>query len=65
MIIYLIMAIKITVRRNKPTATTLTNLYDYINKTFQETDLYYTKEQTQELKNNDNFIFLERDRYGK
>lgn len=59
------MAIKITVRRNKPTATTLTNLYDYINKTFQETDLYYTKEQTQELKNNDNFIFLERDRYGK
>lgn len=65
MIIYLIMAIKITVRRNKPTAATLTNLYDYINKTFQETDLYYTKEQTQELKNNDNFIFLERDRYGK
>lgn len=65
MIIYLIMAIKITVRRNKPTATTLTNLYDYINKTFQETDLYYTKEQTQELRNNDNFIFLERDRYGK
>ena len=59
------MAIKITVRRNKPTATTLTNLYDYINKTFQETDLYYTKEQTQELKNNDNFIFLERDRNGK
>lgn len=59
------MAIKITVRRNKPTAATLTNLYDYINKTFQETDLYYTKEQTQELKNNDNFIFLERDRYGK
>lgn len=65
MIIYLIMAIKITVRRNKPTAATLTNLYDYINKTFQEIDLYYTKEQTQELKNNDNFIFLERDRYGK
>lgn len=59
------MAIKITVRRNKPTAATLTNLYDYINKTFQETDLYYTKEQTQDLKNNDNFIFLERDRYGK
>lgn len=59
------MAIKITVRRNKPTAATLTNLYDYINKTFQETDLYYTKEQTQELKNNDNFIFLERDRYEK
>lgn len=60
MIIYLIMAIKITVRRNKPTAATLTNLYDYINKTFQETDLYYTKEELEKLKNNDDYIFLER-----
>ena len=59
------MASKITIRRNKPTAAILTNLYDYINKTFQDNDLFYTKEQTQELKNNDNFIFLERDRYGK
>ncbi len=55
------MGSKITVRRNKPTATVLTNLYDYINKTFQETDLYYTKEELAELKENENFIFLERE----
>ena len=54
------MAIKITIRRNTPTAAILTNLYDYINKTFQDNDLFYTKEQVKELKENDNFIFLER-----
>ena len=51
---------KITIRRNKPTAAILTNLYDYINKTFQEADLYYTKEETEKLKQDKNFIFLER-----
>jgi hypothetical protein len=54
------MASKITIRRNKPTAAVLTNLYDYINKTFQDADLFYTKEETQELKEKDNYIFLER-----
>ena len=54
------MASKITIRRNKPTAAILTNLYDYINKTFQETDLFYTKEQLEDLKKDDNYIFLER-----
>lgn len=57
---YLVMASKITIRRNKPTAAVLTNLYDYINKTFQDADLFYTKEETQELKEKDNYIFLER-----
>lgn len=61
---YLVMASKITIRRNKPTAAILTNLYDYINKTFQDTDLYYTKEETKKLKENNNYIFLERGKYG-
>ena len=59
MTIYLKVASKITVKRNTPTATVLTNLYDYINGTFQDADLYYTKEELAELKKNENFIFLE------
>ncbi len=54
------MAIKVIIHRSTPTATVLTNLYDYINKTFQDTDLFYTKEETQALKNDENYIFLER-----
>ena len=54
------MASKVIIRRNTPTAATLTNLYDYINKTFQDTDLYYTKEETEKLKENENYIVLER-----
>lgn len=54
------MAYKVIIRRNKPTAAILTNLYDYINNTFQDTDLYYTQEETEELKKDKNFIFLER-----
>ena len=54
------MASKVIIRRNTPTAATLTNLYDYINKTFQDADLFYTKEETQELKKDENYIFLER-----
>ena len=54
------MASNVIIRRNTPTAAILTNLYDYINKTFQETDLYYTKEETEKLKQDKNFIFLER-----
>ena len=47
------MASNVIIRRNTPTAANLTNLYDYINKTFQETDLFYTKEETDKLKEND------------
>lgn len=57
MIIYLIMA-KVNIKRNTPTIAALTNLYDYINKTFQDTDLFYSKEETEKLKNNDKYIFL-------
>lgn len=60
MTIYLKVSSKITVKRNTPTATVLTNLYDYINETFQDADLYYTKEELAEIKKQENFIFLER-----
>ena len=60
MTIYLAMASKVTIRRNTPTAAVLTNLYDYINKTFQEIDLYYSKEEIEKLKENENYIFIER-----
>ena len=54
------MASKVIITRNTPTAAALTNLYDFINKTFQDTDLYYTKEETEKLKENENYIVLER-----
>lgn len=60
MTIYLKVASKVIIRRNTPTAATLTNLYDYINKTFQDNDLYYTKEETEKLKKSENYIVLER-----
>ena len=60
MTIYSVMASKVTIRRNTPTAAVLTNLYDYINKTFQEIDLYYSKEEIEKLKNDENYIFIER-----
>lgn len=60
MTIYLVMASKVTIHRNTPTAAVLTNLYDYINKTFQEIDLYYSKEEIEKLKENENYIFIER-----
>lgn len=60
MTIYLKVASKVTIIRSTPTAATLSNLYDFINKTFQDNDLFYTKEETEKLKENDNFIFLER-----
>ena len=64
MTIYLVMASKVTIRRNTPTAAILTNLYDFINLTFQEKDLFYTKEEIEKLKENDNYIFLERGKNG-
>ena len=60
MTIYLKVASKITVIRKTPTATVLTTLYDYINETFQDANLYYTKEELAEIKEKENFIFLER-----
>ena len=54
MTIYLKVASKITVIRNTPTATVLTTLYDYINETFQDADLYYTKEELAEIKKQEN-----------
>lgn len=54
------MAIKVTFKRNTPTAATLANLYEYINETFQDKELYYTKEQIEKMKQDDNYIFLER-----
>jgi hypothetical protein len=53
-------ASKVNIKRATPTAATLTNLYDYINKTFQEKDLYYTKEELEKLKKEENYILLER-----
>lgn len=64
MTIYFITANKITIHRKKPTAAVLTNLYDFINMTFQDKDLYYTKEETKKLKENENYIFLERGNNG-
>lgn len=64
MTIYLKVASKVTIIRSTPTAATLSNLYDFINKTFQDNDLFYTKEETEKLKENDNFIFLERGNNG-
>jgi hypothetical protein len=57
-------ASKVNIKRATPTAATLLNLYDYINKTFQEKDLYYTKEELEKLKKEENYIFLERGKNG-
>ena len=47
------------VTRKVPTAPVLTNLYDTIRKTIQDTDAYYTTEQIEALKQDNNNIFLE------
>lgn len=57
---YLKAETKVTIRRNTPTAAILTNLYDFIYKTFQDQDLYYTDEEIERLKHVENYIFLER-----
>jgi len=59
------MASKITIRRNKPTAAILTNLYDIIKKTIQDVDAYYTDEQTEALKQDPRNIFLNQERKTK
>ena len=54
------MSLNITVKvtRRVPTTAVLTNLYDFINATFQDSDLYYTDKEVEELKKNPNNIFL-------
>jgi len=59
------MASKITIRRNKPTAAILTNLYDIIKKTIQDVDAYYTDEQTEALKQDPRNNFLNQERKTK
>ena len=51
---------KVTIHRNTPTAAVLSNLYDFIKETFQDADLYYSQDELQKLKENENTIFLER-----
>ena len=50
--------ITVNVTRRVPTTAVLTNLYDFINATFQDSDLYYTDKEVEELKKNPNNIFL-------
>lgn len=47
------------VTRKKPTTAVMTNLYDIIRKTIQDVDAYYTTEQIEALKQDNNNIFLE------
>jgi translation initiation factor 2B subunit (eIF-2B alpha/beta/delta family) len=58
-------ASKVTIIRSKPTAATLTNLYDIIKKTIQDVDAYYTTEQTEALKQDPQNIFLNQERKTK
>lgn len=46
------------VKRQKPTAAVLTNLYDIIRKTIQDEDAYYTSNQIKALKSNPNNVFI-------
>jgi translation initiation factor 2B subunit (eIF-2B alpha/beta/delta family) len=55
-------ASKVTIIRSKPTAATLTNLYDIIKKTIQDVDAYYTDEQTKVLKQDPSNIFFKEER---
>lgn len=65
MTIYLKVASKVTIIRSKPTAATLTNLYDIIKKTIRDVDAYYTDEQTEALKQDPRNIFLNQERKTK
>lgn len=53
------------VYRGQPTAAVLTNLYNIIKETIQDTDAYYTAEQIKALKENPNNIFLKQERKNK
>lgn len=54
--------IKVKVVKNEPTTAILTNLYDFINSTFQDSDLFYNSDEVEELKKNPNNIFLNQER---
>ena len=53
------------VTRETPTAAVLSNLYDIIRNTIQDTDAYYTDDQTEALKKDPNNIFLKHERKTK
>ena len=44
--------------RKKPTTAVMTNLYDIIRKTIHDKDAYYTPEQVEALKQDNNNVFL-------
>ncbi len=54
------MAGSVIIRRNTPDAAILSNLYDFINETITDSKAYYTENEIEELKANNNYIFLER-----
>lgn len=48
------------IRRNTPNAAILSNLYDFINDTIQDSKAYYTQEETEKLKQDQKIIIIER-----
>ena len=52
------------VKRSTPTVAVLTNLYNIINETIQDTDAYYTKEQIDNLRKDPNNTFLQLNKKG-
>ena len=52
------------VKRNTPTAATLSNLYDVIREVVKDKSAYYTPEQVEGLKQDKSNIFLERGKHG-
>ena len=58
--IYSQMAGSVNIRRNTPDAAILSNLYDFINDTIQDSEAYYTEEETEKLKKDKNTIIVER-----
>ena len=58
------MSLHITVKvtRQVPNTAVLTNLYDFINATFQDTNLFYSNEEIKNFKKDPNKIFLSQER---
>ena len=54
------MALSVTIHRNTPNAAILSNLYDFINDTINDTEAYYTEEETEKLKQDHKIIIIER-----
>ncbi len=54
------MAGSVIIRRNTPDAAILSNLYDIINETIQDSKAYYTQEETEKLKQDQKIIIIER-----